>query len=820
MCSIRAAGLLGLVLLLCLTSHVGAVIMRLTPLADVLAESNLILLTRVESLDAEKRQMVLSIGEALKGKAGFEKLPMLLQGDREADRSKQGPQLLARLKVGLPIVLFINQRDREFVAFGYTNGTWFQATGIQPKDAETPRWSWTHFEPYFRRTFKGTTQELRDTVADALAGKRKPPAADAKEKPGLGPEVSLRRAWGVSPMSALIRREDHGAYAPRSPVPIEFGVIIAPWLVGPFALLAMIFPALFGGLVAGLRRWMTWLTVISLNSTLLVVRDFYLVRAYPETWLASENFIWLAMAVITFAGAWWAWHRCGHFGASHRPGRGEAIFLLSLSLLGAIPFLIWWPRSLAELSLMMKTLAVLQMGLIVATLHTVFAALRSATPSLPGEGVALLTMLLASVVFLPTSGPASALVVAPEQTAPGQLGLQGVVWRFDLPETSAIYSSPTIVGDRVYFGAVHGSAFRSGAVYCVDAKSGQQVWSFRQGLGGRSLHDIFSSPTVADGCVYIGEGFHFHAGCALYCLDAATGEKKWEFETASHTESSPCVVAGRVYFGAGDDGMYCLDAKSGKELWHLQALHIDANPLVAGGKVYVGSGKGDAFMEFAIVCLDAVTGKEEWRMPMDLPSWGGAALVGDRLLVSIGNGIFTMSDPEPAGAILALDAKTGRRLWRTDAKQIRDGVHVRLASDGTRVWAASRDQRAICLNLADGKTIWERDLGSPIVASPALVPDLAASVRLSLGQPAAPNTTAYSSLIVATSGGLVASLDPADGTTQWIYNAGQNAVAEILASPAVAVSLDFTGERRRIVVGTILNSSKGVLLCLEDQRKP
>lgn len=798
---VRTVGLLGLVVLLVATSA-EAVIMRLTPLADVLAESAVIVVAKVESLDADKLQMVLAVGETLKGKAAFAKLPMLLKGDAEAAKGKQVPQLLARLKAELPIVLFINQREREYVAFGYTNGTWFQATGVQPADADAPRWSWLHFEPYFRRTFKGTTQELRDTVAEVLAGKRKPPEANAKELPGLGPEVEAKEKEGPAGLE------------PRG------GVIVAPWLVGPIALLGMIFPALFGGLAAGTYRWMTWLSVVSLNSTLVLVRDYWLSWAYPDAWFSSDATLWLAMAAITAVGIWWAWHRVGDRAANHQPGLWEVVTLVCVAGLLAVPILIWQPRSVGAMSLLMKTFGVMFLGMAVATLHAGLAAVFRATPRLPGEGVALLTMLLASVAFLPAGGQTAALADDEGGTG-GKPRLRGVAWRFELPEPSSIYSSPVFVGDRAYVGAVHGSAFRSGALYCVEAATGKRLWSF---TADGKMKDVFCSPTVADGRVYVGEGFHHHSQCRMFCLDAKTGEKLWEYTTGSHTESTPTVADGRVYFGAGDDGLYCLDAKTGEKLWNLPGYHIDANPLVADGKVYVGSGKGDVFGttidDYMIFCLDAVTGKKVWDMPTGLPAWGGPALAGDRLLVGVGNGNFGMSDDQPAGAVLALDAKTGQRIWRTDAKQVRDGVHVRLATDGTRVWVASRDQRVVCLSVADGKTIWEQELGSPIVASPALVPDLLTSASLGLGQPASRHATAYASLVVATSDGLVYCLDPATGEPRWRFDAGETAPAEVVSSPAVVVGLDPTGERRRIAFGATLNGNKGVLFCLEDVRRP
>jgi outer membrane protein assembly factor BamB len=621
---------------------------------------------------------------------------------------------------------------------------------------------------------------------------------------------------------------------PHARIEPRLGVIIAPWLVGPLALLGMLFPAIFGGLVEGMRRWMVWISVVGLIATIPSAREFCLwwFNVDPGVWWARESLLWLTVASLSFVGAWWAWRR--HVGrvaapetsvkALARPGRGEVITLVLLSLLGFIPFLIWPPQSLGQFTILMKTLGVIQVGLLAATLHSVLLALvrspQSHAPRLPGEGVALLAMLMTTFLIMPAPQAGAGiqpLASLPEQK-PGVPVFKRVAWRMNLPEPAWIASSPTLMGDRVYFGAVHGAAFRSGAVYCLDAKTGDKIWSFNN---GGNMKDVFCSPTIADGFVYIGEGFHQHLACRLYCLDAETGEKKWEFETDSHTESTPSVVGDKVYFGAGDDGLYCLDARTGKEVWHLVGLHIDSNPLVVDGRVYAGSGKGDAFQEYALVCLDAQTGKEVWpRLPLDLPSWGGPALAGNLLLVGVGNGNFMESEANPAGAVLGIDIRTGRRIWRTDLK---DGVHVKLATDGKRVWVGSRDNTVACLKVSDGEKLWSKDLASPIVASPALVPGLlGARATIGLGHPHSGKANPPVSLIVATSAGGVACLNPDDGEIAWTFNVAQDADTsdvQMFSSPCVEVTLGPEGERRRIFFGCGLNTfNKGTLYCLEDER--
>src|SRR2546421_1402133 len=88
--------LLGLTfLLMALPAH--AVVQRLTPLKDVLAESQFIFVAKVDALDPDKPSVILAIDQQLKGKATFEKLPVNLTGDSEAKKLDHTPQLLKRL---------------------------------------------------------------------------------------------------------------------------------------------------------------------------------------------------------------------------------------------------------------------------------------------------------------------------------------------------------------------------------------------------------------------------------------------------------------------------------------------------------------------------------------------------------------------------------------------------------------------------------------------------------------------------------------------------------------------------------------------------
>jgi serine/threonine-protein kinase len=60
---------------------------------------------------------------------------------------------------------------------------------------------------------------------------------------------------------------------------------------------------------------------------------------------------------------------------------------------------------------------------------------------------------------------------------------------------------------------------------------------------------------VANGLVYIGSD-----DASVYALDAATGDKRWTFETDGVLRSAPAVENGLVYVGSWDNSVYAVNA--------------------------------------------------------------------------------------------------------------------------------------------------------------------------------------------------------------------------------------------------------------------
>lgn len=342
-----------------------------------------------------------------------------------------------------------------------------------------------------------------------------------------------------------------------------------------------------------------------------------------------------------------------------------------------------------------------------------------------------------------------------------------VVAAFEAVERGAMVATPAVTEDSVYIATIRDTGLQpTGAVVCLDRTSLKPRWTFDD--GGAMLH-MFSSPVIADGKLYVGEGMHANFDCHLYCLDAATGRKLWTSRANSHIESTPVVIDGRVVIGAGDEGVVCFDSRTGDRVWRLASpAHVDTSPVIADGVVYAGSGVSRRVpAEPAVFALDFATGNQRWRARMQLPVWATPALANDLLFVGLGNGRLLEGPrpPEaPDGAMIALEARTGEERWRYLEC---DAVFGTPTVDSVRVYFGSRDGRCHALDRATGKRAWVTPCGSPVVAGPVWCGGV---------------------LVVTASGGQVWGLDPADGSAVWRFETAAHSRIHprLLSPPAVS----------------------------------
>jgi polyvinyl alcohol dehydrogenase (cytochrome) len=176
---------------------------------------------------------------------------------------------------------------------------------------------------------------------------------------------------------------------------------------------------------------------------------------------------------------------------------------------------------------------------------------------------------------------------------------------------------------------------------------------------------------------------------------------KWAFgfPGVSAAGSQVTVVGGRAYVGSRNGIVYSLDAKTGCLVWAFEAdAGVRSSPVVGAS----GGGNGPAVYfgdaHAQVYALDAVSGVLRWKVTVD--SHGDAMITGavafhnGRVYAgvsSIEEGAAVVPSYECCtfrGSVVALDAATGRQVWKTFTISEAARKTTR-NSAGTQLWGPS-----------------------------------------------------------------------------------------------------------------------------------
>ncbi len=138
-----------------------------------------------------------------------------------------------------------------------------------------------------------------------------------------------------------------------------------------------------------------------------------------------------------------------------------------------------------------------------------------------------------------------------------------------------------------------------------------------------------AQPAIASGRVFVGSDNGY-----FYSLDARTGCVYWSFESGSIIRNAPVIAPAAggqyaVFFGDGHANVYALDARTGKQLWKTRAdshfvARITGGVKYYNGKLFVPVSSSEEFSSGSpgyscctargsVVALDAATGKQIWK---------------------------------------------------------------------------------------------------------------------------------------------------------------------------------------------------------------
>lgn len=157
-------------------------------------------------------------------------------------------------------------------------------------------------------------------------------------------------------------------------------------------------------------------------------------------------------------------------------------------------------------------------------------------------------------------------------------------------------------------------------------------------------------------------------------------ELKWvmAFPNALRARSQPGIGGGGLYVGSQNGTVYALNAKTGCLRWTFRAS-AEVRTAIIVSPWTAGDGEAEPTLYFGDLlarayALDAITGKLKWRVKVDdhpnATMTGSPVLAGTRLLLPISSlEVTSAADPAYAcctfrGAVMALDAASGRVLWK------------------------------------------------------------------------------------------------------------------------------------------------------------
>jgi polyvinyl alcohol dehydrogenase (cytochrome) len=293
-----------------------------------------------------------------------------------------------------------------------------------------------------------------------------------------------------------------------------------------------------------------------------------------------------------------------------------------------------------------------------------------------------------------------------------------------------------------------------------------------------------AQPTVASGRVFVGSDNGY-----VYSLDAATGCVYWSFENGSIVRNSITIgpVTGQgstryaVFFGDGRADVFALDAQTGKQLWKTKVdphfvARITAGARFYNGKLFVPVSSSEEFRSGnpdypcctsrgSVVALDANTGKQIWKawVVPDEPKPYKTMANGVTLYKPAGGAVWNSPTIDPAKNAVYFgtgDATTA------PAPKTTDGIMAVNINTGEFLWAYQATENDVFMGGCNGPVKSE---ACPTPMGPDM--DIGNSPILKT----LPNSKRV--LIAGTKGGDVFGLDPdANGKLLYRVNVGGGTV--------------------------------------------
>ncbi|HLI83330.1 MAG TPA: PQQ-binding-like beta-propeller repeat protein [Bryobacteraceae bacterium] len=250
--------------------------------------------------------------------------------------------------------------------------------------------------------------------------------------------------------------------------------------------------------------------------------------------------------------------------------------------------------------------------------------------------------------------------------------------------------------------SIANTRFQSAAAAQLSAEQAPRLklkWAF--GFPGAKA--VYGQPTVAGGRVFLG----VDTG-SVYSIDAATGCLYWMYKAAAGVRSAISIGPGRTpgeqlaYFGDLAGNAYAVNAATGEQVWKAQveahpAAKITGAPQLYQNRLYVpvASDEEARAVDGAYQCctfrgsvaaLDALTGRQIWKTYVipDAPKPAGKNAKGTPQFTPSGGGVWNSPTIDPARR--ALYVGTGDA-YTKPANQNTDSIMALDIDTGKVLWS-------------------------------------------------------------------------------------------------------------------------------------
>ncbi len=262
----------------------------------------------------------------------------------------------------------------------------------------------------------------------------------------------------------------------------------------------------------------------------------------------------------------------------------------------------------------------------------------------------------------------------------------------------------------------------------------KQVWKYaREEEKATFLFNIIADE---NGIYAIFTGFETF----VVCLDAKTGNKKWETKGMIFLFGSMAGEPGKIFYG-NLEGVSCLSTTKGTKNWTYGAFDPDkitgvlyqAKPVAKDGKVYFSATK-------KLFCVGSTYGNKIWEADVGDNSLFPPCVTEDKVFHAVDNKLY------------CLDIKNGAKLWTSTLPQ---NVSDSISYDSGKIFFLTteyddedrlKSSNVCCIDGEKGNELWKVDYQIYITAPPSIK---------------------NGNLYLAGSKGIVYCLDASSGAKKW-----------------------------------------------------